>query len=126
VITVDRQGAVVVAVLDGEIDLSNATSLAQQLTQAVPDDAAGLVVDLGPVTYLDSTGVRLLFDLALTVGRMGKRVAAVVPRSAPVRPILDIAGLATRVPVCEGVSEAERALASDEAGSHLTGTGGQG
>jgi anti-sigma B factor antagonist len=56
------QGTVLLAVLTGEIDVSNAAELEDRLAAAAAD-LAGLVVDLTGVTFLDSAGVRLLDHL---------------------------------------------------------------
>lgn len=53
-----------VAVLRGELDMSNAGEVDQRLRSHLPADGGSLVVDLDEVTYLDSSGLRLLADLA--------------------------------------------------------------
>ena len=57
-----RQGALVCATVEGEIDMSNAASLEGGLREALAD-GDGLVLDLTAVTFLDSAGVRLLDHL---------------------------------------------------------------
>jgi len=57
-----EQDGVLVAVLTGEIDLSNAVALEERIA-AAGDEAVPLVVDLTAVTFLDSAGVRLLDHL---------------------------------------------------------------
>jgi anti-sigma B factor antagonist len=57
-----QQDGVLVAVLTGEVDLSNAAGLEERITTAAGDDLP-LVVDLTGVTFLDSAGVRLLDHL---------------------------------------------------------------
>ena len=58
----DRDG-VLVAQLVGEIDLSNVDDVRALLIARVAQDTGALVLDLTDTTYLDSTGVRLLFEL---------------------------------------------------------------
>ncbi len=58
------QGDVVVATLDGDIDLVNHEELGQQLFSAALEGGPRFVVDLNAVTYVDSNGVRMLFSLA--------------------------------------------------------------
>src|SRR3954451_23808031 len=55
---------VTVAHLIGEVDASNAPAFTAQLKDAVPNSAVGLVLDLSGTTYIDSSGVHLIFDLA--------------------------------------------------------------
>lgn len=50
------------ATITGEIDLSNAATLEQQILTALPTNTA-LTINLTAVTYLDSHGMRLLQHL---------------------------------------------------------------
>ena len=59
-----------VATIIGEVDASNADGLADRIHDTVSNQALGLVIDLTEVSYIDSAGVRLLFDLA---GRLERR-----------------------------------------------------
>jgi anti-anti-sigma factor len=97
---------VVVARVTGEIDLSNARDLGDQLAAAMPNSALGLVIDLTAVTYLDSSGVHLAFDLAERLGRRQQQLRLVVPEGAPVRRVLRIVELDDSVPVVASVDEA--------------------
>jgi anti-anti-sigma factor len=97
---------VVVARLSGEIDLSNAREVGDQLSAAVPNTALGLVIDLTATAYLDSSGVHLLFDLAERLQRRQQQLRVVVPEGAPVRRVLRIVELDAEVPVGASVDEA--------------------
>ena len=55
---------VTVAIVEGEVDLAVAERVAAELEAAPRTDGSGLVVDLSGVSYLDSSGVHLLFKLA--------------------------------------------------------------
>ena len=63
-ITFELLGDVVLARLRGEVDLSNEASVKEKLLGSVPNSAAALVLDLSQTEYLDSSGVRLIFELA--------------------------------------------------------------
>jgi anti-anti-sigma factor len=89
----EREGGLVIAVIDGEVDPSNARDLGRDLTQGVPNDAMGVVLDLTEVDYLDSSGVQLLFELAERLDARQQRLAVVVPEGAPARKVLDIVSL---------------------------------
>ncbi|MEA2421794.1 MAG: hypothetical protein QOF55_893 [Thermoleophilaceae bacterium] len=97
---------VVVARISGEIDLSNASELGDELSAAVPNSALGLVIDLTATSYLDSSGVHLVFDLAERLGRRQQQLRVVVPEGAPVRRVLRIVDLDATVPVLASVDEA--------------------
>jgi anti-sigma B factor antagonist/stage II sporulation protein AA (anti-sigma F factor antagonist) len=94
----------------GEIDLSNADTLRQQVIGAVPHDGNGVVVDLSETTYLDSSGIRLLFDLAERLQARRQRLALVVTEDAMVRRVLVLTKLDEAVPLTGGIDDAFRAL----------------
>ena len=60
---VSRDEDVVIAVLDGEIDMANAQDLFGRITAALDNRARGLVLDLSTTRYLDSSGLQALLDL---------------------------------------------------------------
>jgi anti-anti-sigma factor len=97
---------VIVARVSGEIDLSNAAELGAELGEGVPNSALGLVVDLTATSYLDSSGVHLVFDLAERLRRRQQQLRVVVPPGAPVRRVLRIVRLDSAVPVVQTVEEA--------------------
>jgi anti-anti-sigma factor len=97
---------VVVARLSGEVDLSNATDVGDQMTASVPNSALGLVLDLTATEYLDSSGVHLVFELAERLRRRQQQLRVVVPAGAPIRRVLRIVELDDSVPVLGTVDEA--------------------
>jgi anti-sigma B factor antagonist len=50
----------VIIEVGGQIDLSNAELLASQIREAEETDAARIVLDLGPLEFIDSTGLKEL------------------------------------------------------------------
>ena len=99
-------GDVVVARVSGEIDLSNAAQVGEELASAVPNSALGLVIDLTATSYLDSSGVHLVFDLADRLRKRQQQLRVVVPEGAPVRRVLRIVELGGTVPVLASVDAA--------------------
>ena len=105
-ISIEREGDVFFAVLSGEIDPSNARDLGRDLTDAVPNNAMALVLDLSDVRYLDSSGVQLLFELAERLAARQQRLAVAVPDDAPARRVLEIVSLDVTAPVAASRAEA--------------------
>jgi anti-anti-sigma factor len=99
-----------VARITGEIDMANADEVAARLGAAVSNAASGLVVDLSGVAYLDSAGVRGLFDLSGRLRRRGQRLATVVPEDAPVRRVLEVIELRRVAAVCASEQDARAAI----------------
>ena len=99
-----------VAKLAGEIDLSNVEELRTRLERCVGNRAAGLVLDLSGVTFLDSTGLRLVFRLARELGDRQQSLRLVVPDCSPIRRVLALSGVgavAAVVPSYDGPVEIE-------------------
>lgn len=110
-LTVEHRGAVVVGRIDGEIDISNAAEVGRSLAAAVPNGAAGLVLDLSGIRYLDSAGVRLLFRLAERLGTGQQAFRLVVPSGAPTLEVLELTGVPAVVPCDLTVDDAAAAIA---------------
>ena len=117
---IERRGGVPVAVLVGEIDLSRAARIRDQLFAAVTNQEHGMVVDLQETTYLDSAGINVLFELAERLDHRQQRLVALLPRRAVVRRVIELVDLASVMGVSEtlegAVAEIE-ALAGDDESS---------
>ena len=99
-------GDALVARIAGEVDISNASDIGAALEGAVPQRALGLVLDLSEATYIDSAGVHLLFRLGGRLTRRRQQLRVVVPETAPIRKIVNLAGLGWTVPHDRSVPEA--------------------
>jgi anti-anti-sigma factor len=111
-LSVDQDDRVVIVRLRGEIDLSNAEALRLQIEEAVPNHAIGLIVELSLVRYLDSSGIRLLFELARRLERRQQRLVTVVEEDSPVGEILEMVEANERLNVRHSLPEAETAFTS--------------
>ena len=56
----EREGEAQIIELIGELDLDGAPRLEEALREAEASDATSIVVDLGGLEFIDSTGLRLL------------------------------------------------------------------
>jgi anti-sigma B factor antagonist len=105
-VSVEEAQDVVVVHVAGEIDLASAPALKDKLASAVPNRALGLVIDLSGTTYLDSSGVSLVFDFAERLRRRGQELRLVIPDGAPLRRVLRIVDADGTMPVLDTVDEA--------------------
>ena len=105
-----RDGVMVVTVI-GEIDLSNAGELRGAITEATPNDALGLVLDLSRVDYIDSSGIHLLYRLGESLRARGQTLRIVIPPDSPASDALRIAGVKHHVDVVGELDEGVRAVA---------------
>jgi anti-anti-sigma factor len=100
-----------VARLVGEVDASNAPGFTTQLKDAVPNTAIGLVLDLSETTYIDSSGIHLIFDLADALRRRQQTLQLVAPPDTFVADVLgavSLAGAAGVSPTLAAAMEAVR------------------
>lgn len=107
VVRVNATNGVIVAEIAGEVDPSNARDVGRRLTEAVPNDAMTVVVDLTEVTFLDSSGVQMLFELAERLSGRQQRLNVVVPPHAPARRVLDIVAFEATAQVLDSRTELE-------------------
>ena len=99
-------GDVVRAWVEGELDLSNAPSVQEQLLDAVPNTASALVLDLSETEYLDSSGVRLIFELSQRLASRGQKLELVVPDHSLVKQVLVLTEVHQVVPMSTSVKAA--------------------
>jgi anti-anti-sigma factor len=99
-----------VATVTGEVDIVNAGEIGGQLFAAAPNTAAGLIVDLSGVNYLDSRGVHLLFELANRLRMRHQGLHLVVPPRALIRRVLLLTHVDSVIPLHNDVDAAAQAL----------------
>src|SRR4051812_17309593 len=103
---VEDRGNVVVARVDGEVDLSNAASVTERLLAATPNTATALILDLSATGYLDSSGVRLIFELAQRLRNRRQQLRLVVPDGSNIRRVLMLTEVERVVPVSSSIEAA--------------------
>jgi anti-sigma B factor antagonist len=98
-IAVERHGGTVVARLNGEVDMTNASLVRDRLLDAVPNDVLALVLDLDGCRYLDSAGIEVIFDLSRRLQRRRQELRLVVPDSSPLGRVLTLTEVGTVAPM---------------------------
>lgn len=83
-----------VLVLQGEIDASTADELDAALTALTREPKERMFVDLGGVTFLDSTAVHAFMQAHQTVRADNRRLVFGGPLQPPVAKVFDVMGLA--------------------------------
>jgi anti-sigma B factor antagonist len=107
---VETVDGVRVAGLSGEIDLSNAGDLSARLAELTADERRGLALDLTAVDYLDSSGLRMLLNLASTLSDRGDALRVVVKEGSFVASLMETTGVLGILPVDGSRDEAVREL----------------
>lgn len=107
----DQRDGVLIAAVEGEIDASNAAELRLALSERLPSSASALVLDLTDVTYVDSSGIHLLFDLGRRLAARRQAIRLVVPQGAPMRRVLELCAVDSVAPMDLELEASLRALA---------------
>jgi anti-anti-sigma factor len=105
----ERSEAVVIARVQGEIDMSNAEHLGTAFNE-VPPEAHALILDLRDVGYLDSAGLRMIYKLRNRLDHRGQQLRLVVAPRAGISEALRIAGVAQAIGSFETVDAALESL----------------
>lgn len=86
--------------LCGELDLANAATAEAELKASLEADGTEIVVDMRELEFIDSTGIALL---VATLGHGGGEARVrFIPSSSPaVARVLELTGLAERLPLAE-------------------------
>ena len=90
-----REGDAHVIELIGELDLDGAPRLEEEFKRVEASDVASIVVDLGQLEFIDSTGIRLLV-MAADRSPEGRLTLLRGPRQ--VHRVFEITDLADRLP----------------------------
>jgi anti-anti-sigma factor len=102
----DERDGSVVARLSGEVDMSNASYVRDQLLASMPNEALALVLDLTGCRYLDSAAIEVLFDVSRRLGRRRQELRLVLPPSSPLWRVIELTEVHTAAPVFETLEEA--------------------
>lgn len=84
----------------GEMDLSNAAEVERELVRAEATNATRIIIDLSELTFMDSTGIRLLITAHARSRTDGDRLMLVRPPARVFR-VLTIAGVDELLPFAE-------------------------
>ena len=99
----DRLGTMTVVVLTGELDIASEADAKAALTEAIGDGGV-LVADLRELSFLDSTGVRVLLTADLQAKERGVRFG-VARGDGMVRRLLEVTRIEERFPVVDDPAE---------------------
>lgn len=92
-VRVAADGELVRIVLDGEIDLANADQVGRAITAAITNRTTATVIDLTDVSYMDSAGLQMLFELAARLPTLQIGLELVAPLGSQVRRVMELCGL---------------------------------
>lgn len=97
----------------GELDLAGAAGLRDRLRAACETAAGRVILDMGELSFIDSTGLAILVEYDQRTRHAGGRLVLVAPQPAVVR-ILGITGLDRRLTIRERLDEASEVFEQSE------------
>ena len=105
-VRLERNGDVLIGSLAGDVDLTNAPDVADQLMPAIPNSVKVFVLDLSETTHLDSRGVQVLLELVERLHMRKQTAYLVAPERSAIKRILAVVGVTDSLPVTGTVDEA--------------------
>lgn len=108
---IERIDRVPIARVREDIDAANATTVQQQLADALGPDASSLIVDLTDTRYLDSAGIDMLLRLSDRLDHRRATLILVIPDASQLKRLATIVGLPDAVAVHATLPEALREVA---------------
>ncbi len=105
----ERKEEILVGTLDGRIDTTNADELQNQLDAEIAAEDPGLILDFAQVSYISSSGLRVVLRMAKRFNEPGKRFA-ICSLSESVRDILTMSGFDQLISIYESQSAAISAI----------------
>jgi anti-sigma B factor antagonist len=121
-LSLERIGGIAFARMSGEVDYSNAEDLRDRIARWVTNEDPVLVLDCTELSYTDSAGLNLIFDLWARLREHGQAFGIVVPAGSQPRRTFAIVGLEEQVPVFETVAEAQAWFTGPTTDSRWKGT----
>lgn len=103
-VEVQEQEGLTVVTLHGELDISEASKVEAQLEIEERKQPPILVLDLSPLSFLDSSGIRLVLEADMRARRDGRRLV-VVRGPEQVHRVFMIALLDKRLEFVDDLSE---------------------
>jgi anti-sigma B factor antagonist len=101
-VTSEQRGDTVHLRLSGELDISSAPKVEDELARVEPERPELIVLDLRHLAFMDSTGLRLLIA-ADTRARQQDRRLAIVKGPEPVQRVFRITRLEERLEIVDDV-----------------------
>jgi anti-anti-sigma factor len=109
-LSVETEGDVELARVAGEVDASNVDNLTSQLLAALSNKTRAVILDLSDTSYIDSSGISLIFDTAARMKNRRQQLRLVVRPKSFVGEVLAAVSMADSIPIDPELAEARRAV----------------
>jgi len=108
-IQIDKQPNASVVTLDGRLDVLTSDQLSQKILEAISEGAPNLLVDLGGLEYVSSSGLRVFLQARKALKPKGGQVV-LCRVSKFVSEVLTAVGFDAIFPIAASVSEGAKKL----------------
>jgi anti-anti-sigma factor len=115
-LSLESKGDIELARVAGEVDASNVDELSERLLAGVSNQARALVLDLRETSYIDSSGISLIFDAAARLKNRRQELRLVVTPRSFVYEVLAAVSMEQSVAIDAALDEALRAIDSSDGG----------
>ena len=92
-VRLEREDGIAIAVLTGEVDMSNAASVRLLISESVTPDDDAVVVDLTELAFMDSAGLHSVVELSTVLDERRQQLLLCVPHGSPMERAIEIVGL---------------------------------
>ena len=101
VVRTAKNGDVQLISLCGELDLANAGTAEAAISASLTNGETPVVIDMRELEFIDSTGIALLVTALSSSKEGGPEVSFILSSSPAVTRVLELTGLAERLPLAE-------------------------
>jgi len=105
-VTFERQGDAIQLSLSGELDIASAPRIEEALRQAAQQGPALLLLDLRPLDFMDSTGLRTILAADARAREAGRRLV-VVQGNENIQRVFEVTRLHERVEIVDDPGDVE-------------------
>ena len=104
-VTFERKEEILTGKLAGRIDTTNSDELQNTLNAEIPAEEQALILDFEHVSYISSSGLRVVLRIAKKFNEPGKRFA-ICSLTKPVHEVITMSGFDQLVSIAESQAEA--------------------
>lgn len=107
----ERDGSALVVAVDGRIDGSNSQEFQDRFEEVIEDGDRSVVLDMGKLTYISSSGLRATLLLARRLQRQQAKFA-ICSLSPSIKEVFEISGFDRIIQVLASREEATQAVSA--------------
>jgi anti-anti-sigma factor len=114
-IDVRRDGRLCVVTVSGEIDMSNAHVLRERALALMSNEDQALALDFSALSYVDSAGLRTIFELSRLLRERSQRMFLVIVQESQPWRVVEIAGVGEQAQLVDDMDQLRAAVHAGDA-----------